>query len=88
MDWLVRPLAMTFWGGAVGGSSGRETLDQRTTKAGRPLPSVSEGQYRSIMGHEEANPALLSSWMILHTCCVLLGKSLKVSELVSVKEVR
>ena len=26
MDWLVRPLAMTFCGGAEGGSSGRETL--------------------------------------------------------------
>lgn len=26
MDWLVRPLAMTFCGGALGGSSGRETL--------------------------------------------------------------
>lgn len=26
MDWLVRPLAMTFWGGAEGGSSGRDTL--------------------------------------------------------------
>lgn len=27
MDWLVRPLAMTFCGGALGGSSGRETLE-------------------------------------------------------------
>lgn len=26
MDWLVLPLAMTFCGGALGGSSGRDTL--------------------------------------------------------------
>lgn len=28
MDWLVRPLAITFWGGALGGSSGRDTLQR------------------------------------------------------------
>lgn len=33
MDWLVRPLAMTFCGGALGGSSGRETL--KTERKGK-----------------------------------------------------
>lgn len=32
MDWLVRPLAMTFWGGALGGSSGRDTLQNTHTR--------------------------------------------------------
>lgn len=30
MEEFVRPLAMTFWGGALGGSSGKETLCDNT----------------------------------------------------------
>lgn len=53
MDWLVRPLAITFCGGAVGGSSGRETLNQKI-KSGWAFDILPGGQHRHVTGREEA----------------------------------
>ena len=37
MDWLVLPLAITLFGGALGGSSGRDTLTHRSSNSQKVL---------------------------------------------------
>lgn len=43
MDWLVRPLAMTFCGGALGGSSGSDTLETHGHGSSQEALGILEG---------------------------------------------
>lgn len=88
MDWLVRPLAMTFCGGAVGGSSGRETLERKAVRLGGSFRSDSRADAGVEWGRDCTLPGSVSRRLCNH--CVLLGESLNLPELVfflSVKEV-
>lgn len=88
MDWLVRPLAMTFCGGAVGGSSGRETLERKAVRVGGSFRSDSRADAGVEWGRDCALPGSVSRQLCNHY--VLLGESLNLPELVfflSVKEV-
>lgn len=88
MDWLVRPLAMTFCGGAVGGSSGRETLERKAVRVGGSFRSDSRADAGVKWGRDCALRGSVSQRLRNH--CVLLGESLNLPELVfflAVKEV-
>lgn len=53
MDWLVLPLAMTFCGGALGGSSGRDTLTH-TQHTHRHTHSKSQRSFHKTQAKTEA----------------------------------
>lgn len=80
MDWLVRPLAMTFCGGAVGGSSGRETLERKAARVGGSFRSDSRADAGVEWGRDCALPGSVSRRLCNHY--VLLGESLNLPELV------
>ena len=63
----------------MGGSSGRETLEN--TKDGQVFSLRLDGKHGRLMGYEETPPL-----QTLSNCCVPLAKSLNLSELVSLSE--